>query len=132
MGQLGYPGYGITEGMSCGQAFTIASGGGGNTDCPIRPLTNELWIVLTLQIDHDDVARTVDICGIDPVGGTTILYEQASVAAKLQLYTCLPSPVPFILTYNRYLKVTVMAMAASKNITLKGWFHKIKGVPLTG
>lgn len=120
--------FGIVPGHPKAVELTTASGAGGDTACDLRPAAGHAYIVLAARAYQDDAARTIEWIGQIDSTAYVLSTSTLNASTDLQLYTSLPSPVPFILTRSCYLQFKVCSMAAAKNVYVKLWVHEISGI----
>jgi len=115
----------LIPGIPMPVTITAASGAGGDTNCNIRPLPHDMWILMQVRASHDDAARTCQWAGFAP---PTVLWEGAAVATPHYLYNDLPGSQLLVLTYDAYMCYAVLAAAAARTITVTAWIHLLKDV----
>lgn len=120
--------FGIVAGHPRLKEVTTGSGGGGNTTVELKPPANTIWIPTLIMAYHDDAARVMDWCLFE-TSGAILFGESTATSVYRYFYKDCPMAHPLVLTFEDYIYMLVIGMAASKNVFLKAWVHEIKGVP---
>lgn len=117
---------------------SAASGAGGNTTVTLTVPKGEIWEVLHGLAYHDDAARSAQYSMSDGTD-TSVLGNAISIGTSVPIflfgsydgtnYLSAWAGAP-VLRYGQSITISVLAMAASKNVYLKLVVNKLRGAEL--
>ena len=117
------------RGVLRGFTIAVASGAGGTVYVNVQPPEGEMWDLYAVSEIHDDVARVLQWCVIDDIGGLILpVYTSTATTDRRNFFADTGSPGPLRVHHTCYIAAQVAAMAGAKTVTLNIIAERLVGV----